>query len=96
MLFCWRVLKTICREKNDLTEEAQRIIKTIRQMEASLEDDKVPATYQLDDEDLKVTLPLNRCLQSLKERHNTIAKLHRERFEQVKSKHSSFACRSII
>ena len=74
-------------EKSELTEEAHRIIKTIRQMEASLEDDKLTTSYQLDHEDLKVTLPLTRCLQTLKEKHTTIAKLHRERFEQVKSWH---------
>ena len=67
-------------------EEAHRIIRTIRQMEASLEDHKVTTSYRLDSEDLQVTLPLNRCLQGLKETYNTVAKLHRERFEQVKSR----------
>lgn len=85
--FSWHVLTTLHREKTGLTEEAHRIIKSIRQMEASLEDDKVITSYRSEDEDIKVTVPLIRCLQSLKERHNTMAKLHRERFEQVKSKH---------
>ncbi len=62
------------------------MIKTIKQMEASLEDRAPNDAYQLDDEELKVTVPLTRCLQVLKEKHNTIAKIHRERFEQVKSK----------
>ena len=57
-------------------------------MEASLEDRKVTTSYRPDSEDLQVTLPLNRCLQGLKERYNTVAKLHRERFEQVKSRRS--------
>lgn len=74
-----------CSEKTGLTEEAHRIIKSIRQMEASLEDDKIITSYQTEGEGLKVTVPLNLCLQALKERHNTMAKLHRERFEQVKS-----------
>ena len=55
-------------------------------MEASLEDDKHNNSYELGDKELKVTVPLTRCLQGLKEKHNVIAKLHRERFEQVKSK----------
>lgn len=55
-------------------------------MEASLEDDKATNSYLLEDNELKVTLPLVRCLQDLKAKHDTIAKIHRERFEQVKSK----------
>ena len=62
------------------------MIKMIRQMEASLEDRKSNDNYAPDDDTLKVTVPLSRCLKSLKEKHNTIAKLHRDRFEQVKSK----------
>ena len=61
------------------------MIKTIRQMEASLDDTKQRNDYELEDENLKVTFPLLRCLKSLKEKHNTVSKLHRERFEQVKS-----------
>lgn len=78
-------------EKSELTEEAHRIILIIRQMEASLEDDKATTSNHLRDEEPKVTIPLNRCLRDLKERHNTIAKLHRERFEQVKSRYLCFA-----
>lgn len=73
-------------EKNELTEEAHRIIKTIKQMEASLEDQKPNGTYQLEDQQLKVTVPLTRCVSDLKQKYNTIARLHAERFEQVKSK----------
>lgn len=62
------------------------MIKTIKQMEASLEDRSPHDAYELEDKELKVTVPLTRCLQSLKEKHNTIARIHRERFEQVKSK----------
>ena len=67
-------------------EEAHRMIRAIRQMEASLEDHKVTASHRPDSEELQVTLPLNGCLQGLKETYNTVAKLHRERFEQVKSR----------
>ncbi len=69
-----------------MTEEANHIIKTIKQMEASLDDHKTENDYDLEDEELKVSFPLTRCLQTLKEKHNTISKIHRERFEQVKSK----------
>ena len=79
-------------EKNEMTEEAHRIIKTIRQMEASLEDDKPGHDFQLQDESLKVYTPLNRCLMTLKEKHNAVAKTHRERFEQVKSKSQVLLC----
>ena len=61
------------------------MIKTIKQMEASLEDPAPNEIYQLNDQELKITAPLSRCLQGLKEKHNTIATLHRERLEQVKS-----------
>lgn len=68
------------------------MIKTIKQMEASLEDRASTDAYQLEDKELNVAVPLTRCLQDLKEKHNTIAKIHRERSEQVKSKvyHSSW------
>ena len=66
-----------------MTEEAQNIITTIKQMEASLDDEKDHA-YDLDTSGLRVTFPLNECLRDLKEQYNTVARLHRERFEQVK------------
>lgn len=72
-------------EKNDMTDEAQRIITTIKQMEASLDDNKANREYDPEDEDLKITFPLTRCLQVLKEKHQQISRLHKERFEQVKS-----------
>ena len=73
-------------EKGALTEEANRIITVIKQMEASLEDKPSNDAYKLEDDDLKITLPLLRCLESLKAKHNAVAKVHRERFEQVKSR----------
>lgn len=54
-------------------------------MEASLEDPKLNNTYQLNDKDFKVTVPLAGCLHGLKEKHNSIAKVHQERFEHVQS-----------
>ena len=72
-----------------MIEEAKKLITTIRQMEASLDDSKHRRDYQ-DDDEMKITYPLIRCLQVLKEKHIQIGRLHRERFEQVKSAHSSY------
>ena len=69
-----------------MTEEAHRIITTIKQMEVSLDDTKGRHEYEAEDEDLKVYYPLTRCLQRLKEKHLQVSKIHKERFEQVKSK----------
>lgn len=77
-----------------MTEEASHLVKTIKQMEASLDDSRRDAQYDLGDEEMKVTYPLNECMQSLKDRYNTVAKRHRERFEQVRSK--STAIRDIM
>lgn len=70
-------------EKTKLTNEAQNIITTIKQMEKSLEDERDHA-YELNAQDMRITYPLIDCLRNLKEKHNTISRLHRERFEQVK------------
>lgn len=76
----------LCSEKHELTEQARQLIRTIRQMEASLDDTKARDDYDREDEELKVTIPLLHCIEHLKQKHKTIGKLHRERFEQVKSK----------
>ena len=52
-------------------------------MEASLDDEK-DRGYDLETDGLRVTYPLNECLRDLKEKYNTVSRLHRERFEQVK------------
>lgn len=77
-------LKLVHNEKNELLEEAQKLITTIKQMEASLGAEKANGQYQLDHTKLRVTYPLNRCLVFLKEQHATVARLHSERVEQVK------------
>lgn len=71
-------------EKKEMIDEAKTIITTIRQMESSLDDTKQRRDYN-DDEEFKITYPLNRCLQNLKEKQIHISRLHKERFEQVKS-----------
>ncbi|EKG15638.1 Microtubule-associated protein MAP65/ASE1-type [Macrophomina phaseolina MS6] len=77
-------LKLVNAEKNEKTEEAQRLIKTIRQLEASLEGRSVRASCNPGDEELQITYPLARCIQNLKEKHKSLSRQHRERFEQVK------------
>lgn len=69
-----------------MLDEATSIITTIRQMEASLDDSKARASHPSGNDDLKVTYPLSRCLVGLKEKHQQMSKLHRERYEQVNSK----------
>lgn len=76
-------------EKKELVEEAQKLITVIRQMEASLDGSRSQRSYTPESDDLRVTFPLTRCLTVLKEKHTHISKLHRERFEQVKSKLNS-------
>lgn len=71
-----------------MTDEAQRIITSIKQMEMSLDDTKGRHKYEADDEDLKITFPLSHCLKKLKEKHSHINKVHRERLDQIKSKSS--------
>ncbi len=66
-----------------MTEEAHRLVKNIAQMEASLDDEQRHPNYPIS-RDLQVTYPLHSCLQTLREKHNTVAKLHRERYEQVR------------
>ncbi|KAK0778122.1 Microtubule bundling protein [Friedmanniomyces endolithicus] len=77
-------LNLVAKEKHDLTEEAQRLIAVIRQMERSLDDSRPDDDYEGEHDGLKVAYPLLDCIQTLKEKHHTIAKLHRERYEQVK------------
>ncbi|KAF1921412.1 microtubule associated protein-domain-containing protein [Ampelomyces quisqualis] len=76
-------LRQVTNEKHEMTEEAQRLAQTIKQMEASLEDNKPNPNYD-DHESTPITYPLTRCLQGLKEKYNAVSKLHRERFEQVR------------
>ncbi|KAL9103090.1 MAG: hypothetical protein Q9163_001830 [Psora crenata] len=58
-------LRLVTTEKSELTEEANQMIKTIKQMKASLEDQSAHDAYSLDDKELKVTIPLIRCLQEI-------------------------------
>ena len=53
-------------------------------MEASLDDEKQNNGYDLEVTSLCLTYPLNQCLRDLKEKYNTVSRLHQERFEQVK------------
>ncbi|KAH9906190.1 hypothetical protein F4778DRAFT_635875 [Xylariomycetidae sp. FL2044] len=69
-----------------MLDEAERIITVIRQMEISLDDSKSQRNRRSEDDGLCITFPLTRCLKTLKDKHVQISKLHRERFEQVKSR----------
>ncbi|UPX14755.1 Microtubule bundling protein [Ascochyta rabiei] len=75
-------LRTVTNEKHEMTEEAQRLIETIKQMDASLNDNKTSPKYNKGEP--KVTYPLTRCLKTLKEKYNAVHKQHQERFEQVR------------
>ncbi|USP81836.1 uncharacterized protein yc1106_09110 [Curvularia clavata] len=77
-------LRQVTNEKHEMTEEAHRLLRTIRQMEASLDDNKKNPNYEDHDDDEAITFPLTRCLQSLKERYNVVSRRHQERFEQVR------------
>ena len=78
-------MQQVTDEKKALIEEAKKTITTIRQMEASLDDSKRRRGSNEED-DIKITYPLIRCLKQLKEMHAHVKRLHLERFEQVKSK----------
>lgn len=68
-----------------MTIEAQRLITQIQQMESSLTDEMANGQFELNRDDLQITYPLNRCIAFLREKNDAMSKLHRERFEQVKS-----------
>lgn len=84
------------REKDKMTQEAQRLITTIQQMEASLGDERANGQYELNRDDLRITYPLNRCIAFLREKNEAMTKLHRERFEQVKSESNNMRRLSIF
>lgn len=86
------MLTRATREKHDLTDEARRLIKSIRQMEAALVDDKPNRDSDYQDSDLAITLPLRDCITELREKQNTVAKIHRERYEQIKSAYCQLYC----
>lgn len=75
-------VRLVTDEKREMVDEAKKMISTIRQMEQSL-DDSVRRSRDADD--LAITYPLNTCLVALKDKHNQVRRLHKERYEQVKS-----------
>lgn len=81
-------VRQVTAEKKELVAEAQKIIATVRQMEASLDSPSTSRrSYRSSGGDgLEVSYPLTKCIQSLKEKHAQVARLHRERFEEVKSR----------
>ncbi|KAL1862445.1 Microtubule bundling protein [Diaporthe australafricana] len=77
-------VRLVTHEKKQIISEAQNMITTIRQMEASLEDPKPRGDYHSQDDGLDISYPLTRCLQGLKEKHAQVSRMHKERFAQVK------------
>ncbi|KAJ5411317.1 Microtubule-associated protein MAP65/Ase1/PRC1 [Penicillium crustosum] len=77
-------LKVVDEEREDMTQEAERLITAIQQMESSLSDERANGQYELNRDDLRVTYPLNKCIAFLREKNDAMSKLHRERYEQVK------------
>jgi protein regulator of cytokinesis 1 len=75
----------VTQEKKQIISEAQDMITTIRQMEASMEDPRPRSSSQSHDDGLDISYPLNRCLQALKDKHVQVSRVHKERFAQVKS-----------
>lgn len=70
-------------KKEEMIDKANTIINQIRQMEASLDDSK---HRRGGDSDHQITYPLNRCLESLQDKHMQIKRLRKERLEQVMSR----------
>lgn len=68
-----------------MTQEAESLITAIQQMESSLSDERANGQYELNRDDLRVTYPLNKCIAFLREKNDSMSKLHRERYQQVKS-----------
>lgn len=72
-----------------MLDEAQNILKAIKQMEGSLDDSTRNSLCSPEDPDLRITYPLAKCVGVLKEKYNIIYQIHQERFEQVKSEYTN-------
>lgn len=83
-------VRQVAAEKKELVAEAQKMITTIRQMEASLDDSRGFDDDQCESDELEISYPLTRCIQALKEKHAQVQRAHRDRFEQVKSESLSW------
>ncbi|RPA79755.1 hypothetical protein BJ508DRAFT_210838 [Ascobolus immersus RN42] len=66
-------------EKNDLISECEAIINEIEKLERSLSNESPKQKRRL-----KITCPLIQCRDSLKEKEAAIAKMHEERYGQIK------------
>ncbi|KAL7945799.1 microtubule associated domain-containing protein [Trichoderma barbatum] len=76
-------LRLVTSEKKGMIDEAKKIVTATRQMEASLDDSK-SRRKNSNGESMKITYPLMQCLETLKERHDQVKRLHRERLGQVR------------
>ncbi|KAL6864277.1 microtubule associated domain-containing protein [Trichoderma novae-zelandiae] len=76
-------LRMVSSEKKEMIAEAKEIVTAIRQMETSMSGSK-QRRKNSNEEGMKITYPLMQCLQTLKEKHDQVQRVHRERVEQVK------------
>ena len=76
------IVANVRSEKHELAEKAETLITTIKQMQVSLDGKNANQSF---DHQLKVSYPLKPCLKLLSEKHAAVSKVHRERYEHVKS-----------
>lgn len=67
-----------------MIDEAKKIVSAIRQMELSMSDSK-QRRKNSNEESMKISYPLMQCLQTLKEKHDQVQRVHSERVVQVQS-----------
>lgn len=59
-----------------------------------MSDSKASPKYNNDEP--QITYPLTRCLKTLKDKYNTVAKQHQERFEQMRSELTILSFRAVL
>ncbi|TFA99426.1 Anaphase spindle elongation protein 1 [Trichoderma ghanense] len=75
-------LRLVTSEKKGMIDEAKKIVTEIRQMELSMSDSK-QRRKNSNEESMKISYPLMQCLQTLREKHDQVQRVHSERVEQV-------------
>ncbi|KAL6885283.1 microtubule associated domain-containing protein [Trichoderma longibrachiatum] len=75
-------LRLVSSEKKGMIDEAKKIVSAIRQMELSMSDSK-QRRKNSNEESMKISYPLMQCLQTLKEKHDQVQRVHSERVVQV-------------
>ncbi|KAL7802090.1 microtubule associated domain-containing protein [Trichoderma aethiopicum] len=75
-------LRLVSSEKKGMIDEAKKIVSAIRQMELSMSDSK-QRRKNSNEESMKISYPLIQCLQTLREKHDQVQRVHSERVVQV-------------